>query len=120
LDEIDLERILFDFSNTIGGFITYVLIQSLRLSPEITERSDDFEDKGLFAQKWIADTLSVLSENLIYIFETHTDLYLSRFLDINDPLANNKLNLAFANVYPFFHKELESVMVDYLKKLKMK
>lgn len=51
IDEIDLERILFDFSNTIGGFITYALIQSLSLSPEITERSDDFEEKGFLAQK---------------------------------------------------------------------
>jgi hypothetical protein len=71
-DEIDLERILFDFSNTIGGFVTFVLIQALNLSPGITERSEDFEEKGLLAQKWIADILSIMSEDLIYVFEAYT------------------------------------------------
>lgn len=120
IDGIDLERILFDFSNTIGGFITYVLITSLNLSPKITERSEDFEEKGLLAQKWIADVLSVLSEDLIYIFEAYTSLHISRSLNTTNSSLTSDLNSAFPNVYPSLHEEFEIIMEQLPQEVKNK
>jgi len=62
------------------------------------------------AQKWIADILSVLSEDLIYIFETYTFLHISRSLNTTNSLLTSNLNSAFSNVYPSLHKEFESIM----------
>lgn len=126
-DEIDLERILFDFSNIIGGFVTYILIQSLNMSNEISKDGEDFEEKGLLIQKWVADVVSVLSEELLSLFEKYTAFHYSHSVAQANNTTINHLILAYSNTYSGLFKKLKNIMkkvhqenreeIDQLKRL---
>lgn len=116
-DKIDLERVLIDFSNTIGGFITYLLIQSMNPANVFTEHSEDHEEKGILIRKWINDVLSDLSDEILDLFMMHTELHDSR-----SPRANysqhHDLILAFSDVYPGLYQELECILQKLPEEIK--
>jgi predicted transcriptional regulator len=110
-DDMNLERILFDFSNTIGGFITYILIQSMNSSIKIEKHVHDLEEESLVKQKWIGDVMSVLSEYLLNIFIEQTWYHPTNFPpDQRKYTYFGDLTSSFFLVYPDLYKKLEILM----------
>ena len=113
-DDINLERILFDFSNTIGGFITYILILSIDLSKKLDKYTHDLEEKSLIEQKWIGDVMSVLSEHLLGIFFEQTWYHPTHFPpDPRKYTYFGDLTTSFSLAYPGLYNKLE----DLIRKL---
>lgn len=68
-DCLNLERTVFDFSNVVGSFMTYVLIQSMNQVNKIAAHIQDAKEKDLVIQKWVSDVFSELQEYLLPIFK---------------------------------------------------
>jgi hypothetical protein len=109
--DINLERILFDFSNTIGGFITYILIQLVNPSIKIEKHVHDLEEESLVKQKWVGDVMSVLSEHLLNIFIEQTWYHPTNFpQDPRKYTYFGDLTSSFFLAYPELYKKLEILM----------
>lgn len=110
-DDINLERILFDFSNTIGGFITYILIQTMNISNKLDKYTHDLEEKSLIERKWIGDVMSILSEHLLSIFFEQTWYHPTNFPpDPRKYTYVGDLTSSFSLAYPDLYKKLEILM----------
>lgn len=110
-DDMNLERILFDFSNTIGGFMTYILIQSVKLSNKLEKHVHDLEEVSLIKRKWIGDVMSVLSEYLPNAFFEQTWYHPTNFPP--DPRKYTyiyDLTTSFSLAYPDLYEKLEALM----------
>ena len=127
---LNLERIIFDFSNTVGTFITYILIQSMNQVNNIATHIQDVKEKDLVIQKWISDAISELQEYLLPIFKEHIYLYIPTFNDrckrdwitesmikytfqepryVFDNSTITDLTSAFSNTYPDLYHTLENI-----------
>jgi predicted transcriptional regulator len=68
-DEFELEDALFNFSNIIGGFITYILIQSMNPANKITDHTKDNIEKNLLAESWVEDIISLIQPYLLFFLK---------------------------------------------------
>jgi DNA-binding MarR family transcriptional regulator len=104
----DLEYKILKMSNTLGGFITYALIQSMNPENKITEYSRNDEEKDIAVQAWLEDTMSIVLENILFRFKELIYNHL-KTIDYDIPIPINAsdsdaLNIA-GNIYQrFFHK----------------
>jgi len=132
---LSLERIMFDFSNAIGAFITYVLIQSMNQVNNIITNVQDTKEKDLVIQKWVSDVISELQAYLLPLFK---DCIQNSILTIDrckkDGIGESILNYvylepkyifdnsiiadltsAFSNAYPDLYRTLEKVRKKWPK-----
>jgi predicted transcriptional regulator len=121
--ESELEDALFNFSNIIGGWITYILIQSMNPANKLTDYTKDITEKDLIMQSWIEDAISLIQPHLLFSFQYYIGPFLETFLrankgkDIfNDQKSINEfvseLNDAFSNLYPNLSCELEKTRAE--------
>jgi len=110
-DYITMERILFDFSNIIGGFITYILIQSMNPSIKIEEHAQDQEEEDLVRGKWVGDVMSDLSEQLVNILVQQTWHYPTHFPSNPRKYTYfDDLTSSFSMAYPDLYEKLVDLM----------
>jgi DNA-binding transcriptional ArsR family regulator len=128
--DLNLERVIFDFSNAVGSFITYVLIQSMNQVNHIATHVQDVKEKDLVTQKWVADVISELQEYLLLIFKDYIELYIPTLNDrckeegisetiikyafqepkyVLDNSTITDLTSAFSNTYPDLYYTLENI-----------
>jgi hypothetical protein len=68
-NEFELEQALLNFSNIIGGFITYMLIQSMNAANKITDHIKDNVEKDITVEDWVEDAISQLRPSLLPFFK---------------------------------------------------
>lgn len=138
-ERFDLEDALFSFSNIVGGWITYVLIQSMNPTNYLTDDVKDDVGMKLSVAAFIEDAISVVQRYLLLFF----NYYVSKFLEtlhkevqgmkggfstsnilkvfFGDILLEGKLfdegsiselNDAFSKVYPNLSHELEKTRLE--------
>ena len=130
-----LERTIFEFSNKIGAFITYVIIQSLSLSNEQNDRSKLENESYDFyvSDRWIKKYIDIIIPLLPFIFKEelkeHLDLYsggetlreyVGKLLDYSyklpilqlDKRLIDQINTSFSRLYPELHSSLEKIRKD--------
>lgn len=116
-----LERFIFDFSNTIGAYLVYTLIQSMNSDNDIAKNICDAEEKDLVIQKWFSDVVSELQQYLLPVFKHYLAYCLPTLYDrcnkndmcetlvrydlcppkyLFDALLVNDMTNAFQSVYP--------------------
>jgi predicted transcriptional regulator len=64
-----LQYVLFKFSNKLGAIITYLLIQAMNPSNNITGDTKNDEEKDLNVQRWLDDAMSPLVPVLLPLFK---------------------------------------------------
>lgn len=128
--DLSLERIMLDFSNVVGAFITYILIQSMNQVNSIATHIQDAKEKDLVIQKWVAGVIAELQEYLLPVFRDYIQLYVPIFIDscekdgisksifkykfqepryVFDDSTIADLTNAFSNVYPNLYYILEQI-----------
>jgi predicted transcriptional regulator len=140
-DEFELEDALFNFSNIVGGWITYMLIQSMNPANKLTNHTKDITEKNIIVQTWIEDAISLIQPYLLFSFNYYINLFLDtlyirassqkggvgdskninevfldfifnrRLLVVDDEIAS-ELNGAFSNLYPNLSCELEKTRAE--------
>jgi hypothetical protein len=68
-DKSELEEVLLNFSNIIGGFITYMLIQSMNAANKIADNIKDNVEKDITVEDWVEDAISLLRPSLLPFFK---------------------------------------------------
>jgi DNA-binding MarR family transcriptional regulator len=138
--EFELEDALFNFSNIVGGWITYILIQSMNPANKLTDHTKDTTEKNLIIQSWTEDAISLIQPYLLSFFNWYIYPFLKTlyervsnlnggfnnrkninevfygFLDRQSFLLDNEiaseLNDAFSNLYPNLSRELENTRAE--------
>lgn len=120
--EFELEDALFNFSNLVGGWIMYVLIQSMNPANKLTDQTEDTAEKDLIRQSWIEDAISLMQPHLLLYFQYYIGPFLKTFYkrasnDVFDDPRNideiaSELNNAFSNLYPNLNCELEKTRAE--------
>jgi DNA-binding MarR family transcriptional regulator len=64
-----LEHALLTFSNGLGGFLTYVLIQAMNPANKLTEGSKNSVEQDVMVQTWLEDLISMIVPSLIRGFK---------------------------------------------------
>jgi DNA-binding MarR family transcriptional regulator len=138
--EFELEDALFNFSNIVGGWITYILIQSINPANKLTAHIKDTTEKNLIIQSWTEDAISLIQPYLLSFFnyyiypslktlykrvsnrrggfnnqenenEVFFDFLFRRQFLLDDEIAC-ELNDAFSNLYPNLSCELEKTRAE--------
>ena len=132
-----LEQTLFDFSNSIGAFITYVLLQSMNPYNKLLFTKYNTRNKQeKLVREWIHNAISAvfISRSLLelkrMLYRTLRDhQYLSNSfkVDVNFTLTNpiiknkdiaTKINKAYGRLYPQIYTNLENILTNLPKKIK--
>jgi hypothetical protein len=133
----ELEHFLFEFSNRVGGFVTYILIQAMNPANNIAGNTKDNVEKDFDVQRWVSDAISIMQESLLRIFKKGASISLvnvgikDNSFDMNSPeyfekvaydwiryylqrpfyILNesiiSELTTAFSKLYPDLNYELE-------------
>lgn len=108
----DIEKILFHFTNQIGAFILYVLIEAIRPTRRLIPRTMRIEKAKDFLQDAIPylDLLSALLSSLPEPYRNN--IVLGAQMKEN---SFNKLSDAFRNMYPHFSKDIEQGYSEYFQ-----
>ena len=124
----------------IGGFIIYVLIQSMNPANKIAKDSRNVKEKDMAVQAWLEDTISIFMGDISSIFFSHvspnlesieddippnpSDEYLRSdefFYKAVKPLSEqtivSELTNCFSNVFPNLSRELEQIRSELPKLL---
>jgi hypothetical protein len=139
--EFELEDALFNFSNLIGGWITYILIHSMNPSNKFTD-SEDIVEQNLAVKTFIEDTLSLIQPYLLTFFNFYVsslletlhkrirsleggtsdvkniskvifrDFLFKRQRAVLDDDIASELGNAFSNVYPNLSRELDKTRLE--------
>jgi hypothetical protein len=123
----NLEKMLFEFSNRIGSFITYLLIYSMnfnKMNRESVELTD--KEKDEIIQRMVEEGITNLIPYLPHFFKDTVNKALGNFPRFNfekrleyfkknpklvfDPDINNKLIDAFTKLYPLMSYEFEKIL----------
>lgn len=128
-----LKRTLFEFSNEVGAFLTYVIIQAMNPKNEYIIKSEEKDlDRDALIQDWIKKTISSAIPFLLpgFKFSIFSDLESIRPSDldpkkINDVLADyffnkprfemkaktiEELGRAFESLYPLVKYRLDTIL----------
>jgi len=147
-DDYYLERPLLAFSNALGGFLTYVLIQAMNPANKITEGSKNSIEQDVMVQTWLEDVISLITPSVIrsfkywvgsgLVFEDHVPLNVSaselfdkegelflKFLferpyAIIEQRLISQLNQAFYKLFPNIHSKFEKIMCKLPKLIQRK
>ena len=140
-DDVKLENALFNFSNIVGGWITYILIQSMNPVNKLTNHTKDVTEKNIIVQTWIEDAISLIQPDLLFSFNYYIshclktlhkrisnlkggfsdskninkvlfDFTINRRLLVVDDEIASELNGAFSNLYPNLNRELEKTRAE--------
>ena len=66
----ELQRVLFEFSNMVGAFVLYILIQGLNPANSRIIESQKYIEQDQLVQEWVKTTLSeVIGSNLLISFK---------------------------------------------------
>jgi DNA-binding MarR family transcriptional regulator len=133
----DLEHFIFEFSNRVGGFVTYILIQAMNPANNIAGNTKDNVEKDFDVQRWVGDAISIAQESLLHIFKKGASIslvnrrtkddsfdmnspeyfekvaydrikyYMRRPFYILDETVISELMTAFSNLYPELNYALE-------------
>jgi hypothetical protein len=103
-----LDNSIFEFANTIGGLITYILIESSSLY------ADDREDTKI---KELIDNIfkGVIWENIFYRFGKLFRDACENKQTTNDKKGFDKLSESLMNVYPRLHETLEINRIKFFE-----
>ena len=126
-----LEKMLFEFSNRIGSFITYLLIYSMNFNNKINSQISDQvragEEKDAIIKRMVEEGIVKLIPYLPYFFKDSIDKSTGKYprsVDIEikkeyvkkspklviDKEVNYNLINAFTHLYPLMSYELESIL----------
>ena len=131
----ELEDFLLEFSNRVGGFIIYILIQAMNPANNVGAYTKDNIEKDYAVQRWVEDAISIMQKSLLPLFKKNALIFLvrlgDRFMEKNSPqylekIANSiikyyfnrpayifnetiisELTTAFSNLYPKLNYALE-------------
>lgn len=136
-DEFELEDALFNFSNVVGGWITYILIQSMNPANKLADHIKDVTENNALIQSWIGDAFSLIQPYLLFNLnycinnrletlykrasglkdeKSRAKIFLNFLFDrklfvLDDEIAS-ELNDAFSNLYPNLSRELEKIRAE--------
>lgn len=139
----ELERFLFEFSNRVGGYITYALIHAMNPANKIAGDTKDDVEKDFNVQSWIGDVMSMIQEYLLPIFKKTASNFFVRvnnwsededeaeniakcfdswfnynmrrpFYTLNEKIVN-ELTLAFSKLYPSLNYKLDKNRLELPK-----
>lgn len=126
-----LEKMLFEFSNKIGSFITYLLIYSMNfnnnINSEISDKVRAGEENDAIVKRMVEEGIVKLIPHLPHFFKASIDKSIGkypRFVDIEikkeylkkspklviDKEVNYNLINAFTHLYPLMSYELENIL----------
>ncbi|HEY7080848.1 MAG TPA: winged helix-turn-helix domain-containing protein [Nitrososphaeraceae archaeon] len=72
IDNDSFDNALFKFSNRVGAIITYLIIQSMNPSNEVSGRdAKNAEEKDINVNRWFNDGISTLGPNLLVLFKEY-------------------------------------------------
>lgn len=133
----ELELELLKLSIMIGGFIIYVLIQSM--NPELAKGSRNVNEKDIAVQAWLEDTISIFMRDISSLFFSHvyphlecidgdippnpSDEYLdseeffNKAVKLSEQTIVSELTNCFSNVFPNLSRKLEQIRSELPKLL---
>jgi hypothetical protein len=122
--ESKLEEIIFEFSNQVGGYITYLYLQLMNPDNKIIfhSRSQKEYNKSDVIMEWISNAISSGLPEMFTKFRNKSLKFLHSHAKIikSTPLwvyefdkeTNTKLSTAFDRLYPRINHGLEDIMND--------
>jgi hypothetical protein len=121
-----LEHCIFEFSNKVGSFITFVLIQALNPENKQIIKSEEHVENDTLIQEWIKG--ACLSIMPFLVSEFRDSLYKARgkYQSYNEYLKrlkrkpelalskyeSNEVERAFARIYPLLNYELDKMIKE--------
>jgi hypothetical protein len=91
----ELEHFLFEFSNRVGGFIIYIMIQAMNPTNNVATHIKDNIEKDFEVQRWVEDAISIMQESLLSLFKKNASIFIAKPndspIDINNPQYSEKV-----------------------------
>jgi predicted transcriptional regulator len=127
----ELEHEVLKLSNMFGGFITYILIQSMNPENKITEGSKNPIEKDIAVQAWLENIISIFMQNIVSRFEDRvfyhlesigcnippnpSDEFFDKAVKLSDWQIVSELINCFSNLYPNLSRVLEKTRSELPK-----
>lgn len=108
-DTLQLLQTLFELSNTVGGFILFVLIQAMNPSNKTLRVKGKSEDE--ITESWTAEAISNIVHMLLPVFKTIIEPHILKYLVTEDDPYKGMLDYSWKE--PFY--QLPEQVIERLK-----